>query len=316
MSALADPFTSPYAAPRVVRSGALGGGVFARPKTKLSPRHGTPAMGSTASRVPRFTGTFLLAALFLAVGGFGVWRGGELDAFLVQNGSIQEVLARAAGLGITSVEVSGVSRLTAAEVVAAAGIDAKSSLLFADVEALRERLKANPMIAEASVRKLYPNALTISVTERQPFALWQKDGEVSLVAVDGTPIDALRDERYVDLPLVVGEGANTKVKEFAALLDTQPALKPLVRAGNWISRRHWELELKSGLMVKLPEADPAAALSRFAGLMRDYKLTEKALILVDLRLADRVIFRLTQEAGAERDEEMKKRLPPFRGEPG
>ena len=316
MSALADPFTSPYAAPRVVFSGAPGAAGFARPKAKLAPRRGAPAIGSMTSHIPRFAGTFLLAALFLGVGGFGVWRGGELDAFLAQNGSIKEVLARAAGLGITRVEVSGVSRLTPAEVVAAAGVDGKSSLLFADVEELRERLKANPMIAEASVRKLYPHALTIAVTERQPFALWQKDGEVSLVAADGTPIDALRDERYVDLPLVVGEGANTKVKDFAALLDTQPSLKPLVRAGNWIGQRHWELELKSGLMVKLPETDAAGALSRFAGLMRDYKLTEKALILVDLRLPDRVVFRLTQEAAAERDEEMKKRLPPFKGEPG
>jgi cell division protein FtsQ len=316
MSALADPFTSPYAVPRPVFSGAAAGGAFARPKAKPAPRRGAPASSSAAMRIPRFAGTVLLAALFLGVGGFGAWRGGELDAYFARNGSIKEVLARAAGLGITTVEVSGVSRLSPAEVVSAAGIDGKSSLLFADVEALRERLKANPMIAEASVRKLYPHALTISVTERQPFALWQKDGEVSLVAADGTPIDALRDERYVDLPLVVGEGANAKVKDFAALLDTQPSLKPLVRAGNWIGQRHWELQLKSGLTVKLPEADPAAAFARFAGLMRDYKLTEKALILVDLRLPDRVVFRLTEEAAAERDEEMKKRLPPFKGEPG
>jgi cell division protein FtsQ len=316
MSALADPFTSPYAVPRPVFAGAAAAGVFARPRAKPAPRRGVPASGSAAMPIPRFAGTMLLAALFLGVGGFGAWRGGELDAFLAQNGSIKEVLARAVGLGITTVEVSGVSRLAPAEVVAAAGIDGKSSLLFADAEALRERLKANPMIAEASVRKLYPHALTISVTERQPFALWQKDGEVSLVAADGTPIDALRDERYVDLPLVVGEGANAKVKDFAALLDTQPSLKPLVRAGNWIGQRHWELQLRSGLTVKLPEADPAAALARFAGLMRDYKLTEKALILVDLRLPDRVVFRLTEEAAAERDEEMKKRLPPFKGEPG
>jgi cell division protein FtsQ len=244
-----------------------------------------------------------------------VW-GGEFDVFVARNGPLKDVLARGVGLGITTVEVNGVSRLSIKEVVASAGIDGRGSLLFADVDALRERLKANPMIAEASVRKLYPHALAISVTERQPFALWQKDGEVSLVAADGTPIDQLRDQRYVDLPLVVGEGANQKVKAFAALIDTQPTLKPLVRAGNWVGQRHWELQLKNGLTVKLPEADPAAALALFAGLMRDYKLSEKALILVDLRLPDRIVFRLTEEAAAQRADEMKKRLPPFKGEAG
>jgi cell division protein FtsQ len=166
------------------------------------------------------------------------------------------------------------------------------------------------------VRKLYPHALSISVTERQPFALWQKDGEVSLVAADGTPIDRLRDQRYVDLPLVVGEGANEKVKAFAALIDAQPTVKPLVRAGNWVGQRHWELQLKNGMTVKLPESDPMAALALFASLMRDYKLSEKALILVDLRLPDRIVFRLTEEAAQQRAEELKKRLPPFKGEAG
>jgi cell division protein FtsQ len=316
MSALADPFASAYAAPRASFGGTFRGSFFAPPQGKASPRRATSGAATSSVRAPRFAGSFLLVALFLGVGAFGVWRGGELDEFLARNGSIKEVVARAFGLGITTVEVSGVSRLSPVEVVAAAGVDGHSSLLFADVESLRERLKANPMIAEASVRKLYPHSLVISVTERQPFALWQKDGEVSLVAADGTPIDALRDERYVDLPLVVGEGANEKVKAFAALLDAQPALKPLVRAGNWVGQRHWELQLKSGLTVKLPEADPAAALARFAALMRDYKLSEKALILVDLRLPDRLVFRLTEEAAAERNEEMKKRLPPFKGEPG
>jgi cell division protein FtsQ len=326
MSAMASPFASAYAAPRasfaglpaggLPAGGLRAGGLPARSRPRPAPRRIAPGSSDTRLRIPRFAGSFLLAALFLGVGAFGLWRGGELDAYLALNGSIKEVLARALGLGITTVEVSGVSRLSAAEVVAAAGIDGRGSLLFADVEALRERLKSNPMIAEASVRKLYPHALAISVTERQPFALWQKDGEVSLVAADGTPIDGLRDERYVDLPLVVGEGANEKVKAFAALLETQPALKPLVRAGNWIGQRHWELQLKNGMTVKLPEADPAAALALFASLMRDYKLSEKALILVDLRLPDRVVFRLTEEAAAQRSEEMKKRLPPFKGEPG
>ena len=50
------------------------------------------------------------------------------------------------------------------------------------------------------MRKLYPHSLVISVTEREPFALWQRTAQVSLVAADGTPIDALRDERYVVLP--------------------------------------------------------------------------------------------------------------------
>lgn len=315
LSTTAGPLAGTYAFPRAGVPGVFGGSLGARQKTTPAARRTSLGPAAPAG-IRGFAGTILLAALFLGVGIYGAIRGGELDAFIVRNGPIPELLARVVGLGITTVEVRGASRLSSAEVVAAAGIDGRGSLLFADVEALRERLKANPMIAEASVRKLYPHALAISITERQPFALWQRNGEVYLVAADGTPIDQLRDERYVDLPLVVGEGANEKVKAFAALIDAQPSLKPLLKAGNWVGQRHWELQLKNGLMVELPETDPAAALGLFASLMRDYKLTEKALILVDLRLPDRIVFRLTEEAAAQRSDEMKKRLPGFKGEAG
>jgi cell division protein FtsQ len=315
MSAIASPVgVASRAQPR--GAGRARARSAARRKPAAVPRRSGLETGPPRPIAPRFLGSFLLVALFLAIGIFGAIRGGSYDAFIAGNGSIGDALARLLGLGINVVEVSGATRLSNAEVVAAAGIDGRGSLLFADVDKLREKLKSHPMIAEASVRKLYPHALSIQITERQPFALWQKDGEVSLVAADGTPIDELRDQRYVDLPLVVGIGANQKAKEFVALLDTQPALKPLVKAGNWVSQRHWQLELKEGMIVELPEADPTAALALFAGLMRDYKLNEKAVILVDLRLPDRVAFRLTGEAAQQRAEEMRKRLPPQKGEPG
>ena len=88
-----------------------------------------------------------------------------------------------------------------------AGIGPRSSLVFLDVASLRARLKAVPLIKEANVSKLYPNRLLIEIEERQPTALWQKDGLVALVAGDGTPIDDLKDPRFQRLPLVVGAGA-------------------------------------------------------------------------------------------------------------
>ena len=41
-------------------------------------------------------------------------------------------------------------------------------------------------IADAAVLKLYPNRLQITITERHAFALWQKNGRLSVIAADGT----------------------------------------------------------------------------------------------------------------------------------
>ncbi len=40
-----------------------------------------------------------------------------------------------------------------------------------------------------------------------------------MIAADGTVIDQMRDDRYAALPLVVGDDANLKLKDYLALIE-------------------------------------------------------------------------------------------------
>ena len=64
--------------------------------------------------------------------------------------------ANAVGFNIADLTVTGQNQLTKEEVLAAARVTGRSSLLFLDADATRERLKANSWIADATVRKLLP----------------------------------------------------------------------------------------------------------------------------------------------------------------
>ena len=88
--------------------------------------------------------------------------------------------ANAVGLRIETVALTGNQHVSREEVLAIAGVTGTTSLLFLDVEQTRGRLKSNPWIAEATVLKLYPRELQITIGEREAFALWQKDGAVSV----------------------------------------------------------------------------------------------------------------------------------------
>ncbi len=189
-------------------------------------------------------------------------------------------------------------------VMAAAGIDWRSSVPFLDVNEVRERLLRVPLIAQASVRKIYPNEIAITQVEREPAALWQKNGEISVIAADGTVIDAMRDDRYASLPLVVGDDANTKLPEYLALIAAAGPLAERIKAGTYVSGRRWTLKF-DGIDVRLPEADPAAALARLVRFEREAGLLEKDIIAVDLRMPDRLVVRLTEEAAAARAEAQK-----------
>ncbi len=280
--------------------------MFSSSQRRRFPRRKPP---QTFSRLlsRRGTGTCLVLLLLSGSAGFGFIRGGHYDAFVVENGSISDMLASTVGFGLEAITITGTHDLGQGEILSAAGLGPRNSLLMINAATVREDLKKLPLVADANVRKLYPNRLIIEITEREPFGVWQKDGQLLVISSDGTPIDELRDHNLVDLPFVVGAGANERVGEYLALLDVAGDLRSRVRAGILVGQRRWTLKLTNGLDVKLPEAEPEVALAQFARLTRDMRLLDKDLISVDLRIPGRLTARLTEEALAVRQEAMSRK---------
>src|SRR5215471_16703934 len=256
-------------------------------------------------RLPRWAGAAATALLFLASIGYGAAKGGHVPMIMEALSDARDAAANAAGFRIAAVSLAGERHVTRAEIFAAAGITDRASLLFLDVETARARLRAIPWIAEASVRKLYPDRLQITVTERDAFALWQRDGNVSVISADGTVVGLLADWHFAHLPLVVGPGAATRARDFLALLDAQPEIREQVRASVLVAERRWNLKLKNGLDVRLPEADVPRALDALAELDHEKHLISRDITAIDLRLPDRVIVHLSDGAAQAREESLK-----------
>ncbi len=141
--------------------------------------------------------------MLLGSAGFGIVKGGHVEEFTSALSDTRNALANSAGFRITTVAINGRKQLSQDEVLAIGGVNGRSSLLFLDAAAVRDRLKANPWIAEATVLKLYPGQLQIDIVERSAFALWQQDGRLSVIADDGAVLRALR---VAPLPLAAAGG--------------------------------------------------------------------------------------------------------------
>jgi cell division protein FtsQ len=257
--------------------------------------------------LPQGVGTAASTAFFIAVGVFGVVRGDQVGRLTQELKVARDGISNAFGFRITAVSLTGQYQLTEEEILEAIGVHARSSLLFLDAAAARDALKANPWVADATVQKLYPGHLLVSITERDPFALWQKDGKVSVISDTGVVLETVVAPQFVALPLVVGAGAETRAKDFLALIDKYPKLRDQVRASVLVAERRWNLMLKNGVEVKLPELEVAHALDALVELDRDKKLLTRDIELIDLRLPDRVTVRLTEEAAQAHEEELRAR---------
>jgi len=258
--------------------------------------------------LPRGIGTVAALSILTLFIGAGLEAGGHYDRFRRSYGSIGDIAARTLGLRIASVAVTGNRELSLDEVFAAAAMPATASLPFLDIAAVQARLKQVPLIEDVSVRKLYPDKLAIDIAERSAFALWQKDGQVKVVSADGTAIDVLRDDRFIGLPHVVGQGANKRVKDYVGILLEVPEMASQVRAGTLVGERRWTLTLKNGVDIKLPEEEPARALAALVEADRESRLLSRDILGVDLRLPGQIIVRLSEEAAQARNELVERRI--------
>jgi len=271
---------------------------YSRRATRLAER---------VARLPLPNG-FGVGASILLIGaalGYGAVRGQHVPAVVGWLKEVRDVAANSLGFRIAAISLSGGKEVSREEILTTAGVTGDASLLFLDADAARARLMANPWIADAAVLKLYPDRLQIAITERQAFALWQKDGHVNVIAADGTVLEPFVEDRYLGLPLVVGHGAERQAKDFLAFLDRYPDIRSVLRASIMVAERRWNLRLTNGIDVRLPESNVGGALDRLVALDRDKKLLSRDITMIDLRLPDRVTVRLSDAAAAARDEVLK-----------
>jgi cell division protein FtsQ len=255
--------------------------------------------------LPRRVGLAATVLILLGSAGFGIVKGGHIDALVGALSDTRNALANSAGFRITTVVINGRKQLSQDEVLAIGGVNGRSSLLFLDAATVRDKLKADPWISDATILKLYPGQLQIDIVERSAFALWQQDGRLSVIADDGAVLEPYVSRRFLTLPLVVGKGAAVRAKDFLALLDRYPQVRSVTKAAIFVGERRWNLRLKDGLDIRLPENDVGNALAALSKLDKEERLFSRDIVAVDMRLPDRLTVQLSEDAAKAREELFK-----------
>ena len=245
------------------------------------------------------TGHFAAAGFLGAAVVYGLVAGGHMAR-------IAEGTLSAIGMGIETVTVTGNAETAQFDVLEKLELDPGASLPGFDAHAARLRVSQLPWISNVTVRKTYPGILAVSLTEKLPFALWQHEDAVVVIDRAGEPITAFDDPRFSNLPLLVGAGANERAAEFLHNLAAYSSIANRLRAAVRVAERRWNLILDNGITVKLPEADPFAAIAELVRLDERENLLSLAVSIVDLRLEDRITV---QPVNAQPDGKAPKSVP-------
>lgn len=164
-----------------------------------------------------------------------------------------------------------------------------SSILAIDLEGLRKDILKLGWVEDAVIIRTLPDKLEIKLQERQPIALLQTASGHQLIDAGGTVISGANPADFSHLIVASGQGAETNVAVILDILRSEPELFADVWAVQLVSERRWDVHMRSGLAIRLPERDPVLAWSRLAKLEQETEITQRDLAAIDLRVPGQLI---------------------------
>jgi cell division protein FtsQ len=196
-----------------------------------------------------------------------------------------------AGFRVQQIEVTGLKRMDRMTVYAVALDQQSRAMPLVNLEDVRGKLLRYGWIKDAHVSRRLPDTLLVDIEERSPAAVWQDNGQLTLIDASGVLLEPVRPEAMPDLPLIIGPGANLQEPAYQALLSAAPALKPRVKAATWIGNRRWDLTFDSGETLALPEDGAGAALMKFAAMDGSRPLLGRGWLRFDMRDPTKLVAR-------------------------
>lgn len=207
-----------------------------------------------------------------------------------------------AGFVVHTIEVNGRNHVDRDAVYRVAMDSRGQDMPLVDLAGIRQSLMGLAWVEDARVSRRLPDTLIVDIVERKPAGVWQHDYKLSLIDAAGREIAPVDPSAPLDqLPLVIGPDANLHATEFAALIASQPVLKPLIEGATWIGGRRWDVRFQSGEVLMLPEGDKAArdAFALFARKDSEARLLGQGIVWFDMRVPDRMVVRMSRQPGAK-----------------
>jgi cell division protein FtsQ len=177
-------------------------------------------------------------------------------------------------------------------------IDKGQSIFEPDLSDIKDKLEHLVWVRSATVERYLPDTIAVKLEERVPLALWQHQGKLSVIDSDGKVLTDNELGRFNHLLILVGDDAPAHAADLVAMISAEKDLNERVESAKWIGGRRWDLYLKNGVSVRLPEDDLGQAVRRLADAQGEAKLMDRKIQSIDLRDPLRIVVQ-TEPGAAE-----------------
>tara|TARA_Y100000590_G_scaffold264257_1_gene296884 strand:+ start:1459 stop:2199 length:741 start_codon:yes stop_codon:yes gene_type:complete len=172
-----------------------------------------------------------------------------------------------------------------------------NNLITFDKDRAKSLLEEVGWVKRASIKKIYPNTLSINIIESEPFAIFFNNQDIFLIDIDGQIISPNPDiNKYENLMSVRGENAENKLSEIIKEISISfPGVRNKINSLELVDKRRWNLFLSDDLLVKLPDTEISQSLKNLKQLFEDNQILDSNIIEVDLRIKGRAVIKVDGE---------------------
>jgi len=273
------------------------------------PRRRDPAPSRWAYRFQRLWLTPLFRAL-LRVGVpvftamfFGGWFFSDVanrEALQEKFDDVRASVAERPEFQVKLMAIDGASQELNGDIREVLPIDFPLSSFDLDLEKMQAQIEDLDAVQSAKLRIRPGGILQIDVNERVPAVVWRVGDAVELLDATGRRVAAItRRSDRLDLPLIVGHGADTAVHEALQLIAAAEPVEGRLRGLARIGARRWDVVLDRDQRILLPETHPTEALEQVIALDQAQDLLARDLSAIDMRNAHRPTLRMAPQAVEE-----------------
>jgi cell division protein FtsQ len=160
------------------------------------------------------------------------------------------------------------------------------NLFFLDDLLIKEIINSNNLVEKYFVFKNYPSSINIKIYKTNFLAKVNKDNKVYLLGSNGKLIKSEIIDK--DIPFIFGEFNNKSFFQLKKIIDTKSFENFEIKNFYFFKSGRWDIETKSGLLMKLPKDNVDKALELIVEILR--KDSKNKISKIDLRQQNQIII--------------------------
>jgi cell division protein FtsQ len=210
----------------------------------------------------------------------------------------------------SAIELEGNVHVTRAQLLGIFGEDVDRNIFTVSLPERRAQLERLPWVANATLMRLLPNRMRVSIVERTPVAFVRQGSRIGLVDANGVlldmPVDAKKSAEHYSFPVVTGIASNEPLSTRAARMRIYGRFtSELDGSGEKISEELSEVDLSNPedvkamipdhsmeILVHFGDEDFLNRYRKFKEHLPEWRTTYPKLSSVDMRYERQVVLEM------------------------